>query len=283
MKRSILTALMIIAIAQSIIGGCNHRPESRLQVVATTTMMESAISDIGGKYVDVAVLIPPGSCPGHYDIRPGDVRNIKRSYALFTHGYEQFVPQLLESVGKPGPQVCEVPVKGNWLIPDIYAEACREVSRQLSSIDPGHDNAYRDRCTSLCARASRVDRELRRKVTDAGIESLAVICSDQQSPFLKWMRADVVGTYGRTEEFTPIQLHDLTMIGRKKKVCLIIDNLQSGPTAGRQLAEEIGALHLTFSNYPGGFPNTASWEKCLRKNVALLLSALRSIQEKQRT
>jgi ABC-type Zn uptake system ZnuABC Zn-binding protein ZnuA len=274
MKRSALLILTIIA-AGIAVGGCSRRPEPRLRVVATTTIMESAIKEIGGARVSVIALIPPGSCPGHYDVRPGDILSIKSSRALFTHGYEQFVPRLIESAGEPAPKVRRVAVEGNWLMPDAYAKACHEVSRLLCGIDPSHAEEYRSRYASLSAKTAEVGMKLRRKAQAAGLERIAVICSDQQASCLKWMGFDVIGTYGRAEEFTPAQLHDLAKIGRDKKVCLVVDNLQSGPAAGLQLAEEIGASHLTLSNFPGGFRDTSTWDRCLRKNVDLVLSSIR--------
>lgn len=280
MRRSLALVLVMSIVTLLVIEGCSHGPESRLHVVATTTMMESAIKEIGGEHVAVTVLIPPGSCPGHYDIRPSDVRSIKRSRALFTHGYEQFVPRLLESAGDCVPKVCKVSVQGNWLIPDIYAEACHSVSRCMCGIDPRHAKNYRERYASINTRAAKISQDLREKLKSAGIEGTAVICSDQQAPFLKWMGLNVVCTYGRSEEFTPAQLHSLVKIGRDKKVRLVVDNLQSGPTAGNQLAKEIGASHLTLSNFPGGFPDTATWEKCLYKNVNMILSDIQGRQHR---
>lgn len=261
------------------LAGCSSDPDTRLPLIATTAMMESALNEIGGEHVSVTLLIPAGSCPGHYDIRPGDVQNIKRSRALFTHGYEQFVPRLLESVGEPKPRVCRVSIQENWQIPSAYAEACREISLLLANLDPDNAGEYTHRSEALDARLETLNSELLEKAK--ALDRLAVICSDQQAPFLSWAGLDVVATYGRSEEFTPGQLHKLVKTGREKEARLVIDNLQSGPAAGRQLARELGIAHLTLSNFPGGFEGTSTWERCVRTNIDLLLSAQQNDGEKQ--
>ena len=268
---SLLIALLCLAVA-----GCDHKQETHISVVATTSVMQTAIKDIGGDRVNVILLIAPGSCPGHYDIRPGDVLSIKQSRALFTHGYEQFVPRLMEAVGTPSPKVCKVAVEGNWMVPDVYIRACGEIVQLLSEIDTDHRNDYRDRFERMKAGLATIGKELRGKARKAGTEHVTVICSDQQTPFLEWMGLNVVAGYGRPEEFTPTRLHELADIAYKERVVLVVDNLQSGPTAGSQLAQEIGASHVTLSNFPGGFTDTQTWEKCLRRNVDLVLSALQN-------
>ena len=272
--------LILTVITAFTIGGCGEKPESRIHVTATTTMMQSAIREIGGEKVSVSVLIPPGSCPGHYDIRPGDIQNIKKSRALFIHGYEQFIPRLMESVGEPHPRVCRVPVEGNWMIPATYKESCCKVALLLSGINPGNKEYYRSRLISLSKSVDETDRDIQQRIKDTGACGTAVICSNQQAPLLEWMGLNVAGTYGRPDEFTPAQLHKLVLAGRKKNVSLVADNLQSGPDAGVQLAKEIGASHVTLSNFPGGFANTSTWKECLLKNAELMLSALSSTQEK---
>jgi hypothetical protein len=63
-------------------------------------------------------------------------------------------------------------------------------------------------------------------------------------------------------------------------VALVIDNLQSGATAASEtMAQDIGAVQVTISNFPGGLENTETWEKAIDKNVDLLLEALNEWEE----
>jgi hypothetical protein len=40
------------------------------------------------------------------------------------------------------------------------------------------------------------------------------------------------------------------------------------------MAQDIGAIQVTISNFPGGLENTETWENAIDKNVDLLLGAL---------
>ena len=245
-----------------------------LNITATTTMMQAAINDIGGERVKVHVLIPGGSCPGHYDIRPGDIRALKQSAILFTHGYEGFIPRLRNAAGLPESQVIRISVAENWQLPDVYVRAAQAVAAALSKTDAAGRSEYLRRLKAVQNRASAVEAGIRQQAQRGAFGSVAVICSEQQAAVLRWMGFKVVAVYGRPEEFTPSGMHHLVELGKDKKVELVVDNLQSGPAAGRQLARELGARHLLLSNFPGGFDNTETWERTVLENMDRIVTAL---------
>ncbi|MDD3927356.1 MAG: metal ABC transporter substrate-binding protein, partial [bacterium] len=245
-----------------------------LRVTATTTMMQAAVRDIAGDRVQVTVLIPGGSCPGHYDIRPGDVQALKRSAVLFTHGYEGFVPRLRAAAGLSEAQVVGIPVPGNWQLPDVYVKAAQSVTAALSKADAAGRPEYLRRFKTVQARARAVDIRVRNQARKAGFGRTAVICSDQQADVLRWMGFRVTAVYGRPEEFTPSGIHRLVKMGKADKVGLVVDNLQSGADAGKQLARQLGARHVILSNFPGGFSNTGTWESTVLENTSRVVKAL---------
>jgi len=57
-------------------------------------------------------------------------------------------------------------------------------------------------------------------------------------------------------------------------VLLVADNLQSTGSAGKTLADELGATHVTLSNFPGGYPEEATWESATEGNLRRLVQAL---------
>ncbi|MEN6519680.1 MAG: metal ABC transporter substrate-binding protein [Armatimonadota bacterium] len=247
----------------------------RLNVVVTTSLLQSAVREIGGKHVSVSTLIPPGSCPGHYDICPQDIRKLSSSKLVLTHGYEGFVDNILKSMGRNKPKLVKISTSGNWMVPDVYVCGAKRVCDALCKADPKHSAEYRKSLSSLETRAKGLAAQLQKESKTVGTSKFAVLCSDQQKAFMKWMGFKVIGTYTRAEEFTPAELHKLTADARKKHVKLVIDNLQSGPTAGKELAKDISAAHVTLSNFPGGFARTDTWSKCLQDNVNRLMRGIR--------
>ena len=250
---------------------CQAQAAGKLSVVVSTTLLESAVRDIGGGRVSVSVLIAPGSCPGHYDICPRDIRKLSSSKLILTHGYESFVDNIVRSVGPNKPTLFKISVPGNWMVPDVYVRGAEQVANVLCKADPKYASQYRASLSSLRARATKLAAQVLRESRAAGAQKTAVLCSSQQEGFVRWMGYNVVGTYARAEEFTPAGLHKLTSDARKRSVRLVIDNLQSGPTAGKELAKDIGARHVTLSNFPGGFADTGTWSKCFRDNANRLI------------
>lgn len=246
-----------------------------LRVVATTSLLASVLGDIGGQRVQVSVLIPPASCPGHFDLRPGDVATMSRSGVLFAHQFERFVDRVGEVAGKQV-RVYRIAVQGNWLVPGTYAQAAEKVAGILSQIDPAGRAVYQRNLKQLRLRASRVDTELKNRLKQAGVANTPVVGSEMLEPLLRWMELKVAATYGRAEDLTPAEWQRVTASARGAGVRLVIDNLQSGANTGRELARELGAQHVMLSNFPGGFPNTSSWESCLRENVRRIIEAVQA-------
>ena len=107
------------------------------------------------------------------------------------------------------------------------------------------------------------------------MNKVKVICSNMQAEFISWTGFDVVATYGRPEELSVTDMEQLITQAKQAGVALVIDNLQSGGTSTSEtMAQDIGAIQVTISNFPGGFEGTETWEKAIDKNVDLLLQAL---------
>ena len=84
----------------------------------------------------------------------------------------------------------------------------------------------------------------------------------------------MVASYGRPDTMTPKVVQELIDLGRQEEVTLVIENMQSGVEAGKGLAEELGVTRIVFSNFPGGYENTETWEKAIDYNINLILEAL---------
>jgi len=96
-----------------------------------------------------------------------------------------------------------------------------------------------------------------------------------QAGFVEWAGFDIVAIYGRPEDLSVAEVEKLVVEAKEAGVALVIDNLQSGATSNSEtMAEDVGAIQVTISNFPGGFEDTETWEKALDKNVDLLLEAL---------
>jgi len=159
-------------------------PAEPLRLTATTSLLSSLLKDIGGEHVQVNVLIPPASCPGHFDLRPGDVAAISRSGVLFAHQFERFVDRVGEVAGKQV-QVYRIAVPGNWLVPGTYVQAAENVAAILSQIDPTGRAIYQRNLKQLRLRTIRLNAELQTRLKQAGAPNVPVVGSEMLEPLLQ--------------------------------------------------------------------------------------------------
>lgn len=254
------------------LGLATSSPAEPFEVVATTSLLREVLQGVGGTRLRVTTLIPPASCPGHFDLRPHDVATIKRARAVFAHQFEQFVDRI-DNLPSTSVRVVRVEVPGNWLVPTVYARAVEKVGQALCQIDPAGETVYQRNVQRLLRNIQRIDQRLQQQLRQSGVVNTPVIGSAMLEPLLRWMGLKVVATYGRSENLTPAQWQQVAQAARAEKVRLVIDNLQSGAQTALELSREIGAQHVVLSNFPGGIPHANSWESCLVENVRRVIEA----------
>ena len=160
------------------------------------------------------------------------------------------------------------------MAPPYQAEAVAKIAAVLSEIDEPNSAYFQRRAERRQEEILTKGDELQTDLEEAGVNEVSVICSSLQTGFVEWAGFEVVATYGRPEELTPAKVADIVASAKAAGVALVIDNLQSGPEAGKAMAQDIGAVQVTISNFPGGFEDTETWEKTIINNIDLLLEAL---------
>jgi len=256
--------------------GCRPAPPPKLKVVTTTSLLGSIVERVGKEKVEVTVITAPATCPGEYDVKPSQIEATAKAKLFFMHGWpgEAFVEGLLKAAKNPDLRVETIKLKGNWMTPPIQAQGVERVTAVLGEVDPANKDFYQANAEALLKIIQSKGKELKAKLEAAKVGEVNVICMMYQAGFLKWAGFNVVATYPRPADLTPEKVKELVDKGREAGVALVVDNLQSGPDAGVQMAQEMGAVHVTLSNFPGGFEGTETWEKAIERNVELLLEAL---------
>lgn len=187
-------------------------------------------------------------CPGHFDLRPSHVSAANRADLLINQGWETWFPELRQSVVNPEVRLVTAQTRGNWMLPEVHRRAVAELVQLLVEANSAGGDTFHQRAESYLRRVDSVARAVRERF--AALDKPTVLAADQQAPFLSWLGFRVVGTYGRPEEFTARSLSALARVGIDSAVGIIVDNLQSGPDAGRELARALGARHLNLTNFP---------------------------------
>jgi zinc transport system substrate-binding protein len=256
----------------------------QLSFVAGTTLLSDILQDLSGGSATIRTVIPGGACPGHYDLKPGDLRILEKADAVFLHPWQEkqsHIQTLIRAASKKNLRVLVVPIQGNWMVPDLQSKATRTIARMLSQIDPEAAPQYEKAMDGRTLSVNHTDRDLKRKLDAAGAQRTAVLCATIQKEFVSWAGFHIAGEYDRLEDLTPEKMAALVEKARKAQVTLVIDNVQSGLNAGRGMAAELGARQVNLSNFPGGLKSTETWGKSILKNVEILVDALQGLKKQE--
>jgi zinc transport system substrate-binding protein len=285
MRRKILIGVLIVAVVGALVTAValSQYATPSVDIMAGSSFITNIIEDVADGKLEARTFIPPGVCPGHYDAKPSDIEALANAKAFFVHNYQQNYQNVvgaIEAAENPDLVVTVINITGNWMTPPVQAEGVDKITQALGEIYPEDAAYYQGNATQRVQAISAKGEEVKDRLSDAGVSKVKVICAEMQRGFVQWGGFDIVATYGRPEDLSVAQVEDLVVMARDAGVALVIDNLQSGATANSEtMAEDIGAIQVTLSNFPGGLENTETWEKALDKNVDLLLQALNEWEE----
>lgn len=262
---------MALAILLIFSADCQRRAQDReksgTSIVTSDTILSGMVLSLlpPGSF-SVSAIMPPGQCPGHYDIKLTDIAKVKRADLVISFRGMPFMNQAEIDAGKH----LLIDTKGrNWMAPHSYIVGLSILADKLAERFPEQKQQILIRREQAIREATEKTNALGDKLRNAGVFQMPVIASSMLREPLEWMGFCVVGEYGRPESLSAKEIVTLTRIGREKKAAMIVDNLQSGPEAGKGIAEALGAPHVILSNFPSEDGYTAT----LSENVKAVLAA----------
>jgi len=271
-KGALLPIIAAVGLA-CLLGGCRARPAEdgatgRRIIVASDTILSGMIASLmpPGRY-SVEAILPPGQCPGHYDVKLTDIAKVKR--AALTVSLRD-MPFMNKAVTDGGAHLLLDTGGRNWMTPDSYVYGLNIVAEGLAVHFP-------EERARIMARKERAALELniragylRERIRRSGTSGKAVLASSMQKETVEWMGFRVVGEYGRQEAMSAKDVAALLRIGRDRRAVMIVDNLQSGPDEGRGIAETLKVPHVVLTN----FPSEKGYLATLEENVNAVLEAM---------
>ena len=280
-SRVLFTSLLVLSLVVSLmLASCSSAGTAKLKVVTSTSLIAQIVERVGGDMVDVVNIIPPAQCPGHFDVKPGDIQKLADADLFILHGWqgEKFSQELIDSANNPDLTVVSLDIQttenDNWMTPPVQQAAVDKIAGALAQADTENSAAYQQSATEYRDKISAKETEIKARLVQENLSSVNVMCAEMQTGFVKWVGFNVIVAYGRPDSLTPQVIKELVDTGKAENVTLIIDNLQSGQDAGKGIAEELNCKRIILSNFPGGFENTETWEKAIDQNIELILEAI---------
>lgn len=249
--------------------------ERRPVLVVSTTMLESLVRDAGGTRFEILTLMPPTSCPGHFDLKPGDRMAIGKADLILFHPFQRD----LEKALKP-----HVPGNGKWLIveekaplaiPEAYRETGRKLVVELASRYPGEASHLKAAWERSEGGILRLERHYRKAFTARWGSLPPVLAAHRQKAFVSSWGFPVAGVFDTTEGQSLRDFGELIRQARKSGVAAVIGNLQNGDRQARALAEKLGVPLVMLNNFPGAEPGSFPYAELLKTNCERLLTLAR--------
>jgi len=264
-------AVTVTALA-ALFAACSDTPRgldpNGVRVIVTSdTILSGMIASLMPSHrYRVAAVLPPGQCPGHYDVKLSDIEKIKRADLVVSFKGTPFMDKTGSGVGV---RLCLDTEGRNWMAPDLYVHGLSLLADRLSEYYPEDRNAIMSRKKAMIEDIRAYADTLTRRIDRAGLTGAPIISSSMLKEPLEWLGFRVVGEYGRPEAMSARQIVRLSKIGRENHIVFVADNLQSGPDAGKGIADSLGTPHVVLTN----FPSERGYLATLGENVDAILGA----------
>jgi ABC-type Zn uptake system ZnuABC Zn-binding protein ZnuA len=264
-KNVVLFALLVFSLVIHV--HCEQSSTDKIKVTTTTSLLGTLVKAIGKEEIDVSTIVPAGMCPGHFDLKAENVKELSGSRILLSHGWEKWTGKLLAAVdNKPALRI--IGVQGNLMVPDNHKKAAEHITSLLCSLDQQYRTVYTKNFASYTSAIDSIVKDITDRSKD--IKGIKIVCSELQAEFLQWLGLDIVLTYRRAEELTPGMMAEAIKQAKREQVRLVVDNLQSGYEVGLAIAKEANVKHITLTNFPLG----NSYPEALAQNFSSVVQAL---------
>jgi len=254
--------------------------EGNLLVVCTTSVLASIVKDLTDGNVDIKYLVSPSMCPGHYDVKPGDVETIRSANLILAHGMEWrgWLKELINSANQTGDlHVAIYNVTGPWNTPPMLKQKYQNIASILSDTLGLDVSSKLSKCLDAI---NQIDTELKNMVEKYGFNGTPVACMLWQKGFVQYLGFKVVATYGPTEYLSQSDIEEVETNITRYGAKLIIDNLHSGVEVGKKIAEDTGIVQVVLINFPGSVVGVNNVTEMMLYNAETLVDGLKYFEYK---
>lgn len=248
-------------------------PDEGVRIATTTSYLEAAARELLGEHLSVLRLAEPGTCPGHFDLRPSQVAELRHCRALLRFDFQKSLDAKLAVGGSNGLRIAEITLAGGMGLPESYLAACRQAADHFVALGL---LSRADAETRLQAAVSRLDtlaRDATHAIQRAGLAGAPVIASSRQRDFCEWLGLKVVAAFRAADAASVSEIEEALAAGRLTPPRFVIANLPEGRRTPDALAERLQAPVVVFGNFPALEGGRVSFDALVAGNVRVLTQA----------
>lgn len=250
---------------------------SQPEIAVANSYLHAAVKDLCGDKTQVLDLVPPGMCPGHFDISPSQVNKLCNCKILFVFDFQQNIENAVPRIKDRGLNVCKVTPAPGMCIPDTYLSVTGQVAAALSQKNPHKKSLYQERLKEIEKRLENLTRKISSQMENSGLKNTNVITSRHQEKFAKWIGLNPVAAFASQDTITPAQINNALKEAADDHAKLVIANKQEGTELAQTLAEHLKIKHVVFSNFPlydRQNDTTPAFDGLMQENINNLFKAM---------
>ncbi|MFP4381279.1 MAG: metal ABC transporter substrate-binding protein [Candidatus Sumerlaeia bacterium] len=271
-SKIILCALFLAAVLLLLPAVLFADKDNATSIITGSSMLEKAIDDLFDgidNAPEVTTLIPPGSCPGHFDLSPRVLPALKKATLVLRHDYQAVLEDKIRRIGGKDIPIMTVDTPASLLIPDNYLKLKKDVLPILEKKYPEEAQTLKQNLKHQTEDTEALVKDLQDAAKN--LKGLQVIASFHQKAFAEWLGCEVVDTIRRPEDMSA---RDLQRLVQQDGIVAIIANLQEGTQAAESLGEKMDKPVIVFSNFADAPGYGESYEDLLRENLKRLKKAI---------
>lgn len=302
-----IAAFLLLLLFLTACGGpaTQAAPASRLQVVATTTIVGDVVQNVAGDLVQVNVLLPVGVDPHSFEPNPQDAAKIAGARLIFANGagYEEFLKPLLTNAGgkaelvtvTDGIKLISAPdlLTGEgdshgggdphtWFDPDNVQVWAQTIAQKLEAADPAHAAEYAANARQYQAKLKELDTWIQGQVSQVPEGNRQLVTDHDSFTYFaarygfKLVGAVIPG-YSSVSQPSAQELASLEDSIRKLGVKAVFVSQTASPVLVQRVAQDTGiqlvGLYGESLSKPGGPAST--YLDLMRYDVNAIVSALK--------
>lgn len=305
-----LKRMAAVVLVASVISGCGAGApagdsDSKLKVVATTTIVGDLVRTVGGDDVEVDVLMGPGIDPHLYKASAGDVRRMSGAEVIIYNGLhlEGKMSEILAEIGERGVTtlaVAECLSEGEllaltgypglhdphvWFDVELWSGTVGCLAETLAGMDPDHAADFRARAAAFKEELAELDAWVSERVLELEPDQRVLVTAhDAFSYFARAYGFEVRGLLGvsTAAEAGTSDVQVLADFIVERRIPAIFVETSVSPRYVEALREAVAARDVevaiggTLYSDSLGNPGTpaGSYAGTVRANVDVIVDAL---------
>lgn len=258
------------------VAGCQNETDTPpSEIAVSNSYLHAIVRDLCGDEMAIFSVVPPGMCPGHFDIRPSDVQRLFACRLLLAFDFQRAIGDILPENGR-GPAFHTVDALPGMCIPDTYLSMAQQTADILTTAYPERAGEFQERLDAMAERMTALASECAAVAEQWELRQAAALTSRHQAAFVEWLGITTAATFSGGDSETAANINAAISDSNAHRVRWIIANRQEGTQLAEAMADRLGVPVVVFSNFPAAFAESSAepaFDAMVRDNLRQFIKA----------